>query len=93
MRRGRLSKEDKQQIVRMYKAGRTQRDLAMEFGVSQPTISYIVNDGQQRRPDGRVVERLLAGQLKVLLCLASGDGMRDEEAVRLMELANEALRD
>jgi len=38
-----LSDETKRKIKEKYASGATQRQLAEEFGVSQPSISYVVN--------------------------------------------------
>jgi len=38
-----LSNEVKRTIREKYASGSTQRQLAEEFGVSQPSISYVIN--------------------------------------------------
>lgn len=38
----RLSEEERAQIVELYKAGAKQKDLAVQFSVTQPSISYLL---------------------------------------------------
>jgi DNA-binding NarL/FixJ family response regulator len=38
----RLSESDQKQILRLYKEGKTQIDIARRFGVTQPAISYLI---------------------------------------------------
>lgn len=88
--KGKLSDADRKRITQMYDEGMTQRDIADEFGVSQTSVSYILRRGKPTAE--RKIERLLAGQLEVLVCIATGNRLSEAEARRLLALAHNALR-
>jgi transcriptional regulator with XRE-family HTH domain len=48
-----LNKQQVPEVVRRYRKGETQRDLAISFGVSQPAISAIVRGKSWKRDTAR----------------------------------------
>jgi predicted transcriptional regulator len=51
-----LTKEQVEEIRKLYKEGASQSELALKFSVSQPIISYWVNDESRKKIIQRSVE-------------------------------------
>lgn len=74
----RLSEEEKNEIVELYRAGEKQKSLAEKFGVTQPSISHLL-----RAKGVKVSRKLTSGQVQeIRYALKTGKGTIKELSLR-----------
>lgn len=71
----RLTEEEKRQIIVLAEGGKKQKDLALQFGVTQPTISYLL-----ARQGVKVVRKRTVEQIQEMRYLLKTTGTIAEVA-------------